>query len=95
MIIKDKEQGELLLPLYNPSLWSSENELRFRETFTDTIYTVKNKKLYPYMVFHTDTDHSSANPLWYSNPQSIYVAYVLSLQSASNSLLTISLQNRN
>lgn len=77
MIIKDKEQGELLLPLYNPSLWSSENELRFRETFTDTIYTVKNKKLYPYMVFHTDTDHSSANPLWYSNPQSIYVAYVL------------------
>ena len=29
------------------------------------------------MVFHTDTDHSSANPLWYSNPQSIYVAYVL------------------
>lgn len=77
MIIKDKEQGELLLPLYNPSLWSSENELRFRETFTDTIYTVKNRKLYPYMVFHTDTDHSSANPLWYSNPQSIYVAYVL------------------
>ena len=77
MIIKDKEQGELLLPLYNPSLWSSENEVRFRETFTDTIYTVKNRKLYPYMVFHTDTDHSSANPLWYSNPQSIYVAYVL------------------
>ena len=77
MIIKDKEQGELLLPLYNPSLWSSENEVRFRETFTDTIYTIKNRKLYPYMVFHTDTDHSSANPLWYSNPQSIYVAYVL------------------
>ena len=77
MIIKDKEQGELLLPLYNPSLWSSENEVRFIETFTDTIYTVKNRKLYPYMVFHTDTDHSSANPLWYSNPQSIYVAYVL------------------
>ena len=77
MIIKDKEQGELLLPLYNSSLWSSENELRFRETFTDTIYTIKNRKLYPYMVFHTDTDHSSANPLWYSNPQSIYVAYVL------------------
>lgn len=51
MIIKDKEQGELLLPLYNPSLWSSENEVRFRETFTDTIYTVKNRKLYPYMVF--------------------------------------------
>lgn len=41
MIIKDKEQGELLLPLYNPSLWSSENEVRFRETFTDTIYTIK------------------------------------------------------
>ena len=77
MIIKDKEQGELLLPLYNPSLWSSENEVRFRETFTDTIYTIKNRKLYPYMIFHTDTDHSSANPLWYSNPQSIYVAYVL------------------
>lgn len=77
MIIKDKEQGQLLLPLYNPSLWSSGDEVRFRETFTDTIYTVKNKELYPYMIFHTDTDRSADNPLWYSNPQSIYVAYVL------------------
>lgn len=58
-----------------PTLWTYENEVRFRESFIDTVYTLRNKELHPYIVFQTN--HSSADAPWYNNPESIRVAYVL------------------
>lgn len=75
MIIRNKEQSEMVLPINLPSLWKSENEIRYRENFIDTVYTLRNNELHPYIVFQTN--HSSADAPWYNNPESIRVAYVL------------------
>lgn len=75
VIIRDKEQSELVLPMNAPTLWTYENEVRFRESFIDTVYTLRNKEMHPYIVFQTN--HSSADAPWYNNPESIRVAYVL------------------
>lgn len=75
MFIKNKEQSEMLLPMNIPCLWNFENKIRFKEIFTDTVYTVRNNELHPYIIFLTN--HSSADAPWYNDPQSIQVAYVL------------------
>ena len=75
VIIRNQEQSELLLPLNIPSLWSSGDEIHFREVFTDTIYSVRDKELHPYLAFNTN--HSSAEAPWYNDPESICITYVL------------------
>lgn len=36
-----------------PVLWYNKNEVRFKESYGDTIYTIKERSLEPYMIFHT------------------------------------------
>lgn len=75
ILINNKEKSEAMLPVNLPCLWTSDNEIRFKESFIDTVYTVRNKQLHPYIIFQTN--HSSADAPWYNDPQSIRVAYVL------------------
>lgn len=75
ILIKNKEKSEAMLPMNVPCLWTSDNEIRFKESFIDTVYTVRNKQLHPYLIFQTN--HSSADAPWYNDPQSVRVAYVL------------------
>lgn len=76
MIIQHKDQTKTLHALHDPVLWSSEGEVHFRESFMDTIYTVRDNKLHPYMVLHTGTSHLPTDK-WYTVPESITVSYVL------------------
>lgn len=75
ILINNKEKSEAMLPMNLPCLWTSDNEIRFKESFIDTVYTVRNKQLNPYIIFQNN--HSSADAPWYNDPQSIRVAYVL------------------
>lgn len=51
IFIEMKDNQLVIIPTYYPSLWYSEENIRFREPFSDTIFTVKEKTLEPYMVF--------------------------------------------
>lgn len=76
IITRYKDQTAILQAPSDPVLWSSEGEVRFRESFMDTIYTVKDCKVQPYMVLHTGMSHLPTEK-WYENPESITVSYVL------------------
>jgi len=36
-----------------PFLWKSDNKIRYKENFNDTIYTVSGNELTPYIAFST------------------------------------------
>lgn len=41
------------IPINYPTLWHCGNDLHFRETFADTIYTIKGNTATPYLTFNT------------------------------------------
>lgn len=52
ILIQMKDNKLLIIPTYYPSLWYCEENIRFREPFSDTIFTVKEKALEPFIVFN-------------------------------------------
>ena len=43
-----------------PFLWKSDNKIRYKENFNDTIYTVSGNELTPYIAFSTGKWHWGA-----------------------------------
>lgn len=44
-------------PLHAARIWKSNENIRFKQDFVDTIYTVSNSKLIPSIAFHTGKHH--------------------------------------
>ncbi len=56
-----KDDKKAVSPASPQALWKSEGDIRFKENFVDTIYTVTGKELVPCLVFDTGTYHWPAD----------------------------------
>ena len=43
--------GKFYTAINSPSLWRFENDIRLKQTFNDTIYTLSDSKIKPYLIF--------------------------------------------
>jgi len=50
-------EGDYLLVPESPSLWKSDGKIRFKENFIDTVYTIENNHLLPYIAFNLGRWH--------------------------------------
>lgn len=57
IMVKYQDQSQVASFPAAPVLWKSGKETRFKELFTDTIYTVKGNRLEPYLAFNTGKWH--------------------------------------
>ncbi|MDR1408543.1 MAG: DUF4934 domain-containing protein [Tannerella sp.] len=53
VVIDYKDDKKCILNLEAKTLWRSNGDIRFKESFVDTIYSVRNRELIPSMIFHT------------------------------------------
>ncbi|NDV58098.1 DUF4934 domain-containing protein [Bacteroides sp. 519] len=62
IILIDYKSGKRLMASPNsPVLWHNNGDIRFKENFGDTIYTIKQNKLETYAVFNTGDYHWPVN----------------------------------
>lgn len=76
MIIRYKDQSQLMIAPNDPVLWKCGDEVRFKESFMDTIYTIRKNRLQPYMIFGTEGERLSASNILSEDSKSIGVSYV-------------------
>ena len=55
--INMKNDKTMLIPSFYPSLWSMDDQIRFREPYNDTIFNLKDNVLKPTMVFDMGERH--------------------------------------
>ncbi|MDL2213596.1 DUF4934 domain-containing protein [Bacteroides sp. OttesenSCG-928-D19] len=56
-----KDGGKSIIAPSTSALWRNNGEIRFKENFIDTVYTLKNNRLIPYVSFHTGSWHWPEN----------------------------------
>jgi len=76
IIIRYKDQSQLMMAPNDPVLWKCKDEVRFRESFMDTIYTIRENRLEPYMIFGTRGERLSASNILSGDPKAMGVSYV-------------------
>jgi hypothetical protein len=57
IIIDYKNDKKQIITANAATLWKNKKEIRFKESFVDTIYTIVNHKLIPSITFHTGKWH--------------------------------------
>lgn len=77
IFVNFKDDKKLVSAPSDPTLWKHNDKIRFKENFIDTIYTVNNKKLIPYIAFNTGNWHWPENERTSKekNQNRIFVSY--------------------
>ena len=57
MIVNFKDDTRLIIAPNAARLWKNNGQIRFKEEFIDTVYTISDHKLIPSIVFHTGKYH--------------------------------------
>jgi hypothetical protein len=57
IIIDYKEEKKQIIALDATVLWKNDGNIRFKENFVDTVYTITNRKITPYITFNTGKWH--------------------------------------